>query len=402
MLRAIPVIAANVGGIPEAKLGVDYLLPVRPIEKYQERVDEQMVPVADVPEQDVGPWRHALTRLVSDGEHYQRLSEDSRKAALEYAARLSVRPFEDLLARAVQTPRSNPASVRRTAAESTERAAPLESLSPEKRRLLALRLRQKSAGGPSARPAAAPQSNPWFPNIDASAGAKLRLFCFPYAGAGTSAFRGWVERLPEGIAVCPARLPGREARLEEAPLENMGSLIEHLAQAIAPYLDKPFALFGHSVGAAIAFELARALRRQMRPLPALIAVSAARAPQFRRNYTPAPAPSDEELIGQLRQLEGMSSQLLENHELLKFALPALRADTTLYRNYVYTEAPPLDCPIRAYGGLDDPNITRDHLAAWANETTRSFDLKMFPGGHFFIHSQQKEFLEALARDLPGT
>ena len=395
MLRGIPVIAANVGGIPEAKLGVDYLLPVRPIEKYQERVDEQMVPVAEVPEQEIGPWRHALNRLVSDREHYQRLSEDSRSASFEYAVRLSVRPFEDLLARTLQAPRSSAEGVRRPP---TEHADPLESLSPEKRRLLALRLRQKSAGGPSARPAAVPESNRWFPHIDASGEAKLRLFCFPYAGAGTSAFRGWEERLPKRVAVCPARLPGREARLEESPLENIGALIEHLAQAMARYLDKPFVLFGHSMGAAIAFELARTLRRQKRPLPALIAVSAARAPQFRRNYTPTPAPSDDELIEQLRRLEGMSGDLLENQELLKFALPALRADTTLYRNYIYTEEPPFDCPIHAYCGLDDPNVTREQMAAWAGETTRSFDLKIFPGGHFFIHSQQTEFLEALSRD----
>ena len=78
--------------------------------------------------------------------------------------------------------------------------------------------------------------------------------------------------------------------------------------------------------------------------------------------------------------------------------PALRADTTLYRNYIYTEEPPFDCPIHAYCGLDDPNVTREQMAAWAGETTRSFDLKIFPGGHFFIHSQQTEFLEALSRD----
>ncbi|MEP6601947.1 MAG: glycosyltransferase, partial [Nitrospirota bacterium] len=104
MLRGVPVIASNVGGIPEAKMGVDYLLPVRPIEKYQERLDEHMVPVADVPQQDIAPWESALTRLITDPEHYARISSESRAAALEYAESISVAPFESLLERILSSP----------------------------------------------------------------------------------------------------------------------------------------------------------------------------------------------------------------------------------------------------------------------------------------------------------
>jgi len=380
MLHGVPVVASNVGGIAEAKLGVDYLLPVRPIEKYQERVDDQMVPVADVPEQDIGPWYHALDRLLADRGHYEQLSRASRVAALSYAEGLSVEPLERLLEDAVNKPRAAGVA---TAAEPAE-SDPLARLSPEKRQLLTLRLRAMKAD-----PAR------WFPTIRESPEAKLRLFCFPYAGGGASVFRGWAGRLPNGVAVCPVRLPGRETRLGERPFDFMEDLLSALRRAIDPFLDKPFALFGHSLGAVIAFELERLLAARN----TCLFVSGARAPQLRRDHVPPPAPSDEELIEDLRRLDGIPRELLENHELMQLALPALRADTALYRNYVYREGLPLHCPIRAYGGLDDSRITRWHLETWGEQTTHSFRLEMFPGGHFFLETQQEAFLNALARDL---
>jgi surfactin synthase thioesterase subunit len=381
MLHGVPVMASNVGGIPEAKLGVDYLLSVRPIAKYQERVDEQMVPVAEVPEQDIGPWHQALSLLISDRAHYDRLSEESRAAALHYAASLSIEPFERLLEEVVRRPRAARVS------SSPELAPdPLAKLSPEKRHLLALRLRAKKPGE-------------WFPPLNDSADAKMRLFCFPYAGGGTGAFQAWARSLPPSIALAPARLPGRETRLDERPIDSMELLISALVDALAPYLDKPFALFGHSMGAAVAFELARALRQSGKPAPACLFVSAARAPQLRRGHIPPPAPSDAELLEELRLLNGVPPELLENEEWVPLALPALRADAALYRNYVYAEAPPLDCPIRAYGGLDDERISRPQIKAWAEQTTKDFSLQMFPGGHIFLKTHQAEFLKALSRDL---
>jgi surfactin synthase thioesterase subunit len=381
MLHGVPVIASNVGGIPEAKLGVDYLLPVRPIKKYQEGVDEQMVPVADVPEQNVGPWYDALDRLLSDRSHYEELSRASRAAALSYAESLSVEPLEGLLAEAVRKPKITVAL-----ATSAIASDPLARLSPEKRRLLALRVR-----------AAKPEPARWFPGIQESGESKLRLFCFPYAGGGSSVFHGWAGRLPAGIAVCPVRLPGRETRLAERPFALMDDLLAALRSAINPFLDTPFAFFGHSLGAIVAFELARKLAS----FPACLFVSGARAPQLRRDHVPRPAPTDGELIEELRRLEGIPKELLQNREWLEVTLPALRADTALYRNYVYQDAPPLACPIRAYGGSDDARITRQDLEPWTEQTTHSFRLEMFPGGHFFLETRPTEFLAALRRDLKG-
>ncbi len=386
MLRGIPVLAADVGGIPEAMLGLDYLLPVRPIQGYLHKVDEQMVPVAQVPDQDIDPWERALRGLLSDRARFDRLSALSRERAREYVAGLSVLPFESLLEEVRRRPRKSAEPEAAEAKQST-----LESLSPERRRLLALRLKKRH----SSRPA----SDPWFPSAGLSPATRLRLFCFPYAGAGTSAFHGWAERLPKTIQVCPARLPGRESRLGERPLTAMASLVDSLAAALVPYLDHPFAFFGHSLGAALAFELTRSLRREKRPSPAALLLSGARAPRLRLAHTPSSEPPEEEFLREIQKLEGLPEHVRESEELLRIILPALRADTTLFREHTYLAEPPLDVPIRAYGGNQDPNIRREHLETWAAETTGSFNLRLFDGGHFFLETARDEFLAALAEDL---
>jgi surfactin synthase thioesterase subunit/glycosyltransferase involved in cell wall biosynthesis len=380
MLRGVPVLASNVGGIPEAKLGVPYLLPVRPIVKYHPRLNEQMVPLADVPEQDIGPWAEALGRLLTDRAHYKELSRASREAALAYAANLSIGPFERYLDEIVQAPR------RPRDLWAPETDSPLDRLSPERRRLLALRLRKTR-----------PTGNAWFPDADGSQTSALRLFAFPHAGGGAATFHRWRPALPAGVALWPVRLPGRESRLSETPFESMAPLVEALGQAIQPLLSGPFAFYGHSLGAAIAFELARQLRRRSLPLPRCLFVSGARAPRFRLNHLPPPEPSDAELLDELRGLGGVPDEALDNPEWRSAMLPALRADSALYRSYAYREEPPLECAIRAYGGLEDSRITRAHLEAWRDETSGSFAVTMLPGGHFFNHSAQ--FPETLARDL---
>jgi len=127
--------------------------------------------------------------------------------------------------------------------------------------------------------------------------------------------------------------------------------------------------------------------------------SAARAPQFRRNYTPAPPPDERRFIEELRRLEGFPREALDDPAVFGAVLPALEADAALYRNYVYAEDAPLEVPIRAYGGADDPNVRPEHLAAWAEQTRASFAARLFPGGHFYLRSSQAEILAALAADL---
>jgi len=223
-----------------------------------------------------------------------------------------------------------------------------------------------------------------------------RLFCFPYAGGGAAAFAGW--RLPRA-AVCPVRLPGRESRTAEAPFERMGALVEALAAAIEPFLDRPFAFFGHSMGAVVAFELARLLRKRGLPQPRLLVASGARAPQLRLHHTPPPDPSEEQFLAELRRLGGIPAEALQDPAVLRAILPALAADAALYRRYVYVEDAPLSLPIRAYGGSADPNILPQHLHAWQEQTAAGFVVRLFAGGHFFLHESRAAALAALAADL---
>jgi medium-chain acyl-[acyl-carrier-protein] hydrolase len=253
-------------------------------------------------------------------------------------------------------------------------------LSPEKRALLALRLRQRA-------PIAA-----WFPT--AAITAPPRLFYFPAAGEIPVAMPGFQATLPGFQAMppaCLAMLPGRGPRLAEASFERMGPLVQALATAIEPYVAQPFAFLGHSLGAIVAFEVARELRRRGLPLPAMLIASAARAPQFRRNHVAPPEPSDEELLREA----GLPDDAAVRHSVL----PALRADTHLYRHYAYAEDAPLPFPIRAYGGVDDPHISREQLEAWREQTTHSFALRQFAGGHFYLKDRRGEFEAALAEDL---
>ncbi len=387
MLRGIPVMASNVGGIPEAKMGVPYLLPVRPIERYHPRLDEQMVPVAEVPEQDIAPWEAALRRLVSDREHWEQIARASRAAALAYAESLSVEPFEALLQDVIRTAPRLPRESREAKAAPAG-GNPLERLSPEKRALLALRLRQKRAEG-----------GVWFPKAEWRSGLKLRLFCLPHAGGGTALYRGWQSHLPDSVLLAPVRLPGRESRLSEKPYERMEELVAALGEAIQPHLDRPFAFFGHSMGAGVAFELTRWLRRRGLPLPSALMVSGARAPQLRLAPLPPVAWDDRTLLVELRRLGGIPPELTEHEELSRLLLAALRSDLNLYRSYVCHAEPPLPVPIRAYGGAQDPNLRPEELEAWKEQTTAGFALALLPGGHFYLFSRESGFLERLSEDL---
>jgi surfactin synthase thioesterase subunit/glycosyltransferase involved in cell wall biosynthesis len=383
MLCGVPVMAADVGGIPEAKMGVPYLLPVNPITKYRNTLDEQMVPVAEVPPQDAGPWREALARLLHDPAHYSEVSACSRAAALNYTANLTVEPFERLLLETPRHPGPLPdgrgsVSGLRTEPRASGSGPALDALSPDRRRLLALRLRRKT-------PAAA-----WFPGIQSAQ--SPRLFCFPHAGGGAAWFRGLgLNRW----SVCPILLPGRESRLAEAPYDRMAPLVEALATAMEPWLAQPFAFFGHSMGAVVAFELARLLRARGLPLPRMFIASSARASQYRRNHVPPPEPPEEQFLAELRRLEGMPVEVLDDRAALRAVLPALQADAALYRRYVYSEGAPLPFPIRAWGGDCDPNIALEHLDAWKEQTTSTFAVRLFPGGHFYLNTARVEFLAAL-------
>ena len=226
---------------------------------------------------------------------------------------------------------------------------------------------------------------------------RLRLFCFPYAGAGALIFRTWSDCLPADVEVCPVQLPGRGTRMVERPYTQLSPLVEALAQALAPLLDRPFAFFGHSLGALVSFELARRIRRQYGVHPVRLFVSAGRAPQILHRGLPIHTLPDKEFLMELRRLNGTPSELLDHAELMELMLPLLRADFAVYETYQYSSEAPLNCPISAFGGLQDNKVSDSDLDAWRVQTSVSFSLRMFPGDHFFL--QQPLLLRALFQEL---
>ena len=239
--------------------------------------------------------------------------------------------------------------------------------------------------------------SPWLTVQRHSTEAHLRLFCFPYAGGGASIFSGWSKALPSSVEVCTVQLPGRENRLGEIPLTHMPDLVEQLSVALGPWLDKPFALFGHSLGALIAFEWLRCLPPRYQPVHFFL--SACPAPE-----TPRPAPlhslPDGEFIDALQnRYQQIPQAILQDPEMMGLFLPVLRADFTLYETYTYVAGMPLACPVCAFGGLQDHLSNRAQLTAWHPYTSSVFTQRMFPGGHFFLKTAQTPLLQAIVQTL---
>ncbi len=241
--------------------------------------------------------------------------------------------------------------------------------------------------------------NPWLAYHRPRQEARIRLFCFPYAGGGASIYHAWAQSLPPQVEVCPVQLPGRENRIREEPFRRMEALVEALAAGLAPLLDRPFAFFGHSMGSLIAFELARGLRREGRPGPVHLFVSGHRAPQLPPQDEPIHPLPDREFLDKVFQLNGTPEEVRTNPELRALFLPILRADFELCETYRYRAEPPLPCPLSAFGGLGDSHAPREELQAWQAQSQGRFVLRMLPGDHFFLTSAGPLLLKILGQEL---
>jgi medium-chain acyl-[acyl-carrier-protein] hydrolase len=229
--------------------------------------------------------------------------------------------------------------------------------------------------------------------------AQLRLFCFPYAGGSSLIFRNWERSFPTAIDVCPVQLPGRGSRMLEPAFTKLGDLVTELTKGLLAYLDRPFAFFGHSMGALIGFELARRLRAQHGLMPSHLFASGRYAPQIEASHRITYNLPEDELLAELRRLNGSPDEVLEHPELMQLLLPIIRADFQLVQTYDYQPELPLSCGITALGGLKDPDVSREHLDAWREQTTGTFAIRMFLGDHFFLQTAQSTLLRMIHQDL---
>lgn len=228
-------------------------------------------------------------------------------------------------------------------------------------------------------------------------GATARLVCIPYAGGGASAFAGWGAGL-NGIELWLAQLPGRERRFLEAPAASMEEIVRPLAREVADRVRAPFALFGHSMGALIAFETARELRRLGGPEPAHVFVSATRPPHETWPIR-AQLLTDPELAQWMARLGGVPAAVMADRELVDLIVPILRADLDVCRGYAYQHEDPLSCPVTAFAGQSDFLALPAAMAAWERHTTGAFRLVAMPGGHFFLNEHRPPLLTTVARAL---
>ena len=238
----------------------------------------------------------------------------------------------------------------------------------------------------------------WLAKTKISNDANLRLFCFPYAGGGASIYRSWASRLSM-VELLPVQLPGRETRLKEAPYTNARSLVRAMGQALLPYFDRPFCFFGHSMGALLAYEIARRAGREGWTEPLHLFASGRRPP-----HVPGKPPllhdlGREELLARLRGLGGLPPEVAEHEELMDLMLPLLRADLRSDETYAPATHPPLSCPITALAGTSDENADREAAARWGELTTGPSRVVEIEGGHFFVQQAAGAVAETVARTL---
>ena len=254
---------------------------------------------------------------------------------------------------------------------------------------------QSSGSRTSARTKASPL---WF-QVQPDSKARFRLFCFPYAGGSSTVFRSWTRGIHPLIEVAPARLPGREFRLSDEAFTHVEPLVEALTREIFPYLDRPFAFYGHSMGAIISFELARRLRSERGLETDHLFVSGRRAPQLPERDPEIHTLPDAEFLVEVQRLNGTPKEVLDHSELMELLIPMLRADFSICGTYNFVPGPPLKCSITALGGTRDETSTEEKLKGWSAQTTGRCRVHMLDGDHFFINQQREAILEIIGQTL---
>ena len=268
------------------------------------------------------------------------------------------------------------------------------------RRCYALSCHRRSGEGVAGWEEGMTARSPWWVRPAPRARPAWRLVCFPFAGSGPAPLRPWAHELPADWDLCILHLPGREARFAEPPARRLAPLVADVAAAVATDLPSDGArvvFFGHSLGALLAFEVARALRG--RAGPAQLFVSGRRSPALPSRHEPVHDLPEPQIVDALRRLGGTPPEILAHAEMMQLLLPLLRVDLALDETYACDDLTPLDCPITAFTGDDDPRVTLEEAAAWSALTRGTFRLRRFAGGHFFLLDQRAAVVAAIAAAL---
>ncbi|GGU45051.1 thioesterase II family protein [Streptomyces violascens] len=230
-------------------------------------------------------------------------------------------------------------------------------------------------------------------------GARHRLICFPHAGAGAGAYADWAELLPPEIELAAVQLPGRQNRIAEDPPAAVGPLVRVLTQALRPVMDGPFSFFGHSGGATLAFEVARALEAKGGPRPSRLFLSAQPAPGLLGEVAQLHDLTDDELAAEIVRLGGIEPEIAEDEDVMDSLLPTLRADFDLWENHRIEPGPRLATPITVLAGDDDPRAPLDTLGPWREQTDAGFDSRFYAGGHFYFLDKTAEVVAFISQTL---
>jgi len=229
---------------------------------------------------------------------------------------------------------------------------------------------------------------------------QFRLFCFPYAGGGGGFYKNWPSHLGDDVSVYPVILPGRERRFSESPYVSLESLIDDFMEVIKPYLDKPFAFFGHSMGALIAFEVTKRIEQHTSYKPNHLFISAKAAPHIETSKQHKHLLSNSSLIEELRKVNGTDAVILENKELMDVMLPVIRADFQLLETYRYNPGYLINTPMTVFGGMNDEEVNHNELVEWvALSRHKHFQLNLFRGDHFFIQENVLDIIKIFSLNL---
>ncbi len=249
-------------------------------------------------------------------------------------------------------------------------------------------------------------SNPWFMVPSPRPQASLRLFCFAYAGGNANIFRSWADQLDEQIELIAIQLPGRGARFNEPLLDSMESILEQLRLVFKDQYHRPYAFFGHSMGASIAFELSRIIQQRAKTdsdvlLPSRLIVSGRKGPSFVEEQEREPIHNlpKEEFINRLKNLNGTPQELLEHEDLMALMEPILRSDFKVIETWQHQEGELLKIPMSVYSGDEDEYLCPESLKAWQKETDQKCEFVSFSGDHFYLQSQEQNLVNQINKSL---